>query len=481
MGKGDLGMSTGNSRNDSVRNSLVAAVGIGGTIPALCCIIFGTVSSLAGPAKLVFLAIGVAGALAGFWIAFRTVASIRQIMDASENALAAKESALKASAAKLAAQIAKITNKISEADKKELELCINMISEIDRSAKESKNADVILNGVEQTTTAISTTSQQMSSNITVVATAAEEISANINNVASTAEEISTNMTSVASTTEEMSSNLASVDAALKAMTEAILGVAQHAREGAKVASGAATESAETSEIMSVLGKSAEEIGKVTNVIQVIAQQTNLLALNAAIEAASAGEAGKGFAVVANEVKELAKQTKSATEDISGKIQGIQENTARAIQAIRHITEVVRKIDELQGKISTMVDQQTKGAQDISRNVSEAANGINEVSKRISESADGANNVSKGISEIASGANEVARNVAEAATGANDLNSKIAENSVMVKEANRYMRIAAEATECVKTRMSDLMVSVDQVCDAVTELEKASQSGSGDAA
>ena len=118
----------------------------------------------------------------------------------------------------------------------------------------------------------------------------------------------------------------------------------------------------------------------------------------------------------------------------------------------------------------MVDRQTKSTHEISRNVSQAATGINDVSRRINESAVGANNVSRGISEIATGANEVARNVSEAAAGINLLNEKVAENSVMFKEANRYMVRASEANEASTAKMNELMVAVDQVCDAVGDLE-----------
>ncbi len=127
--------------------------------------------------------------------------------------------------------------------------------------------------------------------------------------------------------------------------------------------------------MSSLGESSAEIGQVIKVITGIAQQTNLLALNATIEAARAGEAGKGFAVVANEVKELAKATAEATEDISQKIEAIQGNTASAVSAIGEITHVISQINDIQTTIASAVEEQTATTNEIARSVTGAADGM----------------------------------------------------------------------------------------------------------
>lgn len=222
--------------------------------------------------------------------------------------------------------------------------------------------------------------------------------------------------------------------------------------------------------MKTLGKNALEIGKVTNVIQVIAQQTNLLALNAAIEAASAGEAGKGFAVVANEVKELARQTATATEDITAKIEGIQDSTSNAVEAIKQVTEIITLINNSQEKITSMVENQTRSSDEISRNVSETTVGINQISRNINESAIGATQVSKSISEIATGANSMARNVAEAATGINALSGKLDEAAVMVKEATRYIQRVAGTSDTCNADMVELNITVDKISDMVDELQ-----------
>jgi methyl-accepting chemotaxis protein len=117
-------------------------------------------------------------------------------------------------------------------------------------------------------------------------------------------------------------------------------------------------------------------------IHAIAGQTNLLALNATIEAARAGEAGRGFAVVAGEVKSLAAQTATATEEISRQVEEIQGATGQAVAAIRSIGGAISGIDEKMTAIAAAVEQQRAATTEISRNFQHAAQGTREVTDTI---------------------------------------------------------------------------------------------------
>src|SRR3954451_2927057 len=116
--------------------------------------------------------------------------------------------------------------------------------------------------------------------------------------------------------------------------------------------------------MNQLGAAAMEIGKVTETITEISSQTNLLALNAAIEAARAGSAGKGFAVVANEIKELAQQTATATEDIKGRIGGVQSSAATGIGEIERVSQVIREVSDIVASIAAAIEEQSTVTRDI---------------------------------------------------------------------------------------------------------------------
>jgi methyl-accepting chemotaxis protein len=150
--------------------------------------------------------------------------------------------------------------------------------------------------------------------------------------------------------------------------------------------------------MSQLGDSSQQIGKVLKLITSVAQQTNLLALNATIEAARAGEAGKGFAVVAKEVKDLAKETARATEEIGQRIEAIQGDTSRALGAIRDIGSTITRIhDDIQTVIAGAVEEQTATTNEIGRNITDAARGSSEISHTIATVAQAAQTTSESTS------------------------------------------------------------------------------------
>lgn len=213
--------------------------------------------------------------------------------------------------------------------------------------------------------------------------ASKSLSTVANQVASSAARTSTEATRVASSAEEMKQNVTSVASAAEEMSLTTKEIAGNASESASTAREAKTLASNANAIVQALNTSASAIGKVTKVISTIAQQTNLLALNATIEAARAGEAGKGFAVVANEVKELAKQTARATEEISGQVETIQSDTRRSVDAIGTIAQVIEQIDGYASSIAVAVEEQAAAVRDIARNASEVSSGVGNVVESMS--------------------------------------------------------------------------------------------------
>ena len=155
-----------------------------------------------------------------------------------------------------------------------------------------------------------------------------------------------------------------------------------------------------------------EIGNVIKAIASIAQQTNLLALNATIEAARAGEAGLGFAAVANEVKELAKQTANATEDISQKIEAIQADTKGSVEAIAQITTIINQINDIQNTIASAVEEQTATTNEIARNVNQAAQGSSDIARNITSVAEAAQSTTASASKTQKAAVELSQTATE---------------------------------------------------------------------
>lgn len=235
--------------------------------------------------------------------------------------------------------------------------------------------------------------------VQIVTAAATEMQASSKVMAGTSEETARQSQVVAAASEETTRNVETVSSAAEELSASIAEIARHVQDASKISSQAVQEANATNQKIKELGESSQEIGQVIKVITSIAQQTNLLALNATIEAARAGEAGKGFAVVANEVKELARQTAKATEEISQKIGAIQGATNESISAIGSIGQIIGKINEISTTIASAVEEQTAATNEISRNVSEAARGTAEMTSNIANVSQAASDSGKGAADI----------------------------------------------------------------------------------
>jgi len=252
----------------------------------------------------------------------------------------------------------------------------------------------------------------VTSNAQTLGAASEELTAVSKEMTANATETAEQANVVSAATEQVNRNIQTVATSTEEMSASIREIAKNASEAARVATGAVRVADTTNTVVGKLGESSADIGKVIKVITGIAQQTNLLALNATIEAARAGEAGKGFAVVANEVKELAKETAKATEDISQKIETIQVDTRQAVGAIGQIGQIISQINDLQNAIASAVEEQTATTNEISRNVADAARGSAEIAQNVVNVARAAQSTTAGSSDTSRAATELARMATE---------------------------------------------------------------------
>jgi methyl-accepting chemotaxis protein len=266
--------------------------------------------------------------------------------------------------------------------------------------------------LNQTLEKMSVALRSIGQNSQALASSSEELGAVSHQMSANAEETATQSNVVSAAAEHVTKNLQTVATATEEMSASIKEIAKNANEAAKVATSAVKTAETTNATVAKLGESSAEIGQVIKVITSVAQQTNLLALNATIEAARAGEAGKGFAVVANEVKELAKETAKATEDISQKIEAIQTDTKGAVEAIAQISGIINQINDISNTIASAVEEQTATTNEIARSVQEGAKGGSQVAENIAAVAQAAKSTTQGASDTQTAASELARMATE---------------------------------------------------------------------
>ncbi len=295
---------------------------------------------------------------------------------------------------------------------------------IDKLQKIIKDIAGNANTLDHSSTSLSGLSEEMS-------VGADTMAEKTNMVAAATEEMSSGMNSVAAASEEASTNVNLVAAATEEMTSTINEIAQNSEKARSITMEMVTQAQTMSAKINELGTAALDIGNVTETITQISEQTNLLALNATIEAARAGEAGKGFAVVANEIKELAGQTAAATQEIKGKIDGIQGSTQETVVEIEKISKVIDSVNDIVATIATAVEEQSVTTKDISENLHQASLGIQEVNENVVQTSSVSGEISGDIADVSTTVTGVAQNSASVKTNAEEL-------SALAEELNKLV-------------------------------------------
>lgn len=252
------------------------------------------------------------------------------------------------------------------------------------------------------------------------AAGAEQTNVQAHTVAAAGEELAINSKSMTASAGEISQSSTTVAAAVEEMSSSIQEVARNCTQESEIARKADMQARQTRDLMIKLDESARQIGKIVELINQIAEQTNLLALNATIEAASAGEAGRGFAVVANEVKELARQSAAATQDIRLQVNLIQENTANSMEAIDDVAKVIEQVSQIASSIAAAVEEQSATTSEIVRSLHNVTSSTKTLSENVKNASAGADEVSRNIHGVSQAASESAKGASRISSSAGEL-------------------------------------------------------------
>ena len=250
--------------------------------------------------------------------------------------------------------------------------------------------------------------REISDNALIISSSSEELAVVSAQLSSSAEETSVQANEVAKSSDLVSRNTQVVATSTEEFGASIREISINASEASKVSNQAVQIASKTNAQMEKLRNSSVQIGQILNVISGIAEQTNLLALNATIEAARAGELGKGFAVVANEVKDLARSTAKATNEIGQSINIIQSDANSAIQSIVEITQIINKVNDISHIIAAAVEEQAVTVGEISRSISSSASGSATITDTIQSVAHASKSITEGSAEIQKSSSELAK-------------------------------------------------------------------------
>ncbi len=361
-------------------------------------------------------------------------------------------------------QLARSVNSLVERLCGTLESVVAQSSYLERASDELLNAASQMSreagGMSERSNSVAASSVQLTSNLDRVAQMVQETTSNIGSVSTAVEEMSTNLSEVTERVSGVSQDVITASAAVEELSTSAVGVSGMATEAVTTTEQAVASAKAADEMMQALSVAAAEASGMVQTIDDIAGQINLLALNATIEAASAGESGRGFAVVANEVKELAGQTASATDEIRDRIGEMQQNTESALGAMRANLEIIANTGDTSRQIDNSVGEQRQAASEIAETIVRTAEAAKSIAGTVEECAGGANETARRSAEIAGGATETARNVIEASRGADEIASAIRDVNLGLEHVNGGADTVSKASEALREISAKLSRTIE---------------------